>query len=172
MAQTLNKGAPLDVQFINDLVSTVERLVADSNTSQFKRTTVQNTIFEAAAATTVRTADARIHAETFSPPNKSNLAPGIKYDFTLPLSNYATAPVVTVTPILINETANPAAITVVITSITAAQVKGYFYSNAAISGSQQVWLSLIAIGIPSNSTGTATSNLRMNSLNQSPPQTN
>jgi len=95
--QTINKGAPLDVAFVNDLVNTVEQLVADSTTSKYKRATIKDNIYSNGTSTTVRTADARIHAETFYAGVLQNVAPGQHATFELPLTNFLSAPVVTVT---------------------------------------------------------------------------
>jgi hypothetical protein len=166
MTQTLNKGAPLDVAFINDLVTTVERLVADSNSSQYKRTTVKNPVFQrTSSATTVRTADARIQAETVLAGNTGGgqvPQAGDKLTFTVSLTNFASEPVVTATPIMINASAKKPPLSAVITSITPANVSGYIHVHDTFAANQQAAVSVVAIGIPSNSTGTATTNIQSN----------
>ncbi len=61
--QTINKGAPLDVAFINDLVNTVEQLVSDTASSQHKRATIKDAINPGGTNTSTKTSDARIQAE-------------------------------------------------------------------------------------------------------------
>lgn len=166
--QTLNKGAPLDVAFINDLVNAVEKLIADSNTSQFKRATIKNTFFDAASALTLRTADTRIQAETVNVVSGLNL--GERKTFSIPLSNFATVPVVTITPIITNEGATRPDVSVIITSITSTAVSGYYIANNKIESFQQIALSMIAIGAPSNSTGTTSGSNAGRVTNTQPPQ--
>ncbi len=148
--QTINKGAPLDVAFVNDLVNTVEQLVADSTTSKYKRATIKDNIYSNGTSTTVRTADARIHAETFYAGVLQNVAPGQHATFELPLTNFLSAPVVTVTPILTNPGTTKADISAVITSVNTSRVVGYVTSNVTLSEGQQIALSLIAVGVPTN----------------------
>lgn len=170
--QTINKGAPLDVAFVNDLVTTVEKLVTDSNSSQYKRATIKNAIFESTSASTVRTADARIQAETFYGNVISNIDANTPIPFSLALTNFSTTPVITITPILINETASRPAITATITSAIPSRVTGYLLPLGPILANQQISLSLIAIGIPTNVSGTATetTSTSVRSLAMQPPQ--
>lgn len=148
--QTINKGAPLDVAFVNDLVNTVEQLVADSTTSKYKRATIKDNIYSNGASTTVRTADARIHAETFYAGVLQDVAPGQYATFELPLTNFLSAPVVTVTPILTNPGTTKADISAVITSVNTSRVVGYVVSNIKLDSTQQIALSLVAVGVPTN----------------------
>ena len=59
--QSINKGAPLDVAFINDMVNDIEKLQAEVNASLNKRTTLNDAVL-GAGQQSVRTADARINA--------------------------------------------------------------------------------------------------------------
>jgi hypothetical protein len=155
--QTINQGAPLDVAFINELVNTVERLVADSNSSQYKRTTVKDGIGNSSA--TVRTADARIYAETFILASAVGLQKDVRAQFELPLTNFNSTPVVTVTPVLDNAGQSNVSISVVITHVSSTRVVGYAVANNTLPSSQRLALSLVAIGIPTVSAGTATQSI-------------
>lgn len=145
--QTLNRGAPLDVAFINEMVNEIDRLVAATNTSQYKRATIADNVLSFASST-VRTADVRIHAEMF-PLAPTAVEPGKAIPFRLALTNFSSTPVATVTPIILNAGQSSAALTVVITSVTSTSVAGYVVSDRRLDTTQSISLSLIAIGMPS-----------------------
>lgn len=147
--QSINKGAPLDVAFINELVNEVERLAADVGSSQNRRASVTDGVFSRSPATTVRTADARIQAEAFFVKNLIDASPGQYGSFDLPLTKFSGTPVVTITPILINPGTTKADISATIISVTQSEVHGYVTSNVKLADTQQIALSLIAIGVPS-----------------------
>jgi len=79
-----------------------------------------------------------------------NVARGKHETFELPLTNFLSAPVVTVTPILTNPGTTKADISAVITSVNTSRVVGYVTSNVTLSEGQQIALSLIAVGVPTN----------------------
>jgi hypothetical protein len=144
--QTINKGAPLDVAFINDLVNTVEQLVSDTASSQHKRATIKDAINPGGTNTSTKTSDARIQAEAknitgFDTASKRG-------DFEFPLVGFSGTPIVFVTPVLTNKGNNSPDLSVVLTSVSQGSVKGYVVSTSAVDQISTVGVSMIAIGIP------------------------
>lgn len=154
MTQTLDRGAPLDVRFINDLVTTVEKLVAASNSSPYKQVSIKNSLFEnTSTAQSMRTADARIYAEAKPLVAGTLLTAGTWVPFKVDLTNFASAPVVTATPVVINTTSNNVVLSATVSSVTASAVNGFVYCHTAVDSGQTIGISVTAIGIPSNAGG-------------------
>ena len=79
-----------------------------------------------------------------------DVSPGQHATFELPLTNFLSTPVVTVTPILTNPGTTKADISAVITSVNTSRVVGYVVSNVRLDSTQQIALSLVAVGVPTN----------------------
>ena len=107
----------------------------------------------------IKTAEARIHAETMPLP-LANYSAGTTTPFSLSLTNFASPPIASVTPVIINSGASAICIMPVITGVTAASIRGYIYFITAVTSSQTVGISAIAIGVPSNSQTTAGTNIQ------------
>jgi hypothetical protein len=169
---TLDKGAPVDVQYINDLATTVDKLVAAANTSPYQQTSINNGLFDASGVRIMKTAETRIHVETKNIALATYTA-GTVAEFSVALTNFASPPAVTATPVVINTTSKRPVISAHITSVTASSVNGYLYlhSEAATSG-QTIGISISAIGVPSNSPGTAATNAQTDKFYRSPPIVN
>lgn len=166
---TLDKGSPVDVQYINDLATTVDKLVAAANASPYQQTSINNGLFDASGMRIMKTAEARIHVETKNI-TLSTFTAGTIAQFSVSLTNFASPPAVTVTPIVINTTSKRPVISAHVTSVTASSVNGYLYLHTeAASSGQTIGISVSAIGIPSNSPGTASTNTQTNKFYTSPP---
>lgn len=167
---TLDKGAPVDVQYINDLATTVDKLVAAANASPYQQASINNGLFDASGMRVMKTAETRIHVETKNI-TLSTYTAGTFVEFSVSLTNFASPPAVTATPIVINTTSKKPVISAHITSVTASSVNGYLYLHTeAASSGQTIGISVMAIGVPSNSPGTAGTNVQTNKFYTSPPQ--
>ena len=164
---TLNKGAPVDVKFINELASQLDKLVAVANASPYQQTSINNTLFDTSGMRIMRTSETRIHTETKSLPTVTYAA-GSTVNFSVALTNFASAPTATVTPVVLNTTSEKVALFAVITSITASAVNGYLYFQTSVPSGVTVGVSVTAIGIPSNSPGTAGTNSQANMFYTAP----
>ena len=149
--QSINKGAPLDVAFINDMVNDIEKLQAEVNASLNKRTTLNDAVL-GAGQQSVRTADARINAIVVQASQSGNNKRLFTWNAVLDAFN--STPVITASPTLNEGGSARPSLSVVVEKISNSAVSGYVTSNEDITNGTVV-VSLIAIGIPSvnNSTG-------------------
>ncbi len=163
----LDRGAPVDVKWLNDLNEKIDRLIAAANASPYQQATINTGLFDASGAKVLKTSETRIHAEAKSI-NQADYAVDSTVTFSIALNNFASAPVATVTPIVINPTSAKVAVQAVITSITTSAINGYLYFKTAVTANTTIGLSAIAIGVPSASG--STTNQRTNQFYTSPPQ--
>ena len=155
---TIDRGAPIDVQWLNDLNEKVEKLISASNASPYQQSSINNALFDTSGMRVMKTSETRIHAETVRLSSGANNA-GSTMAFSVSLTNFASPPVATATPIVVNpSTSVKPDIDAIITSVTQNAVNGYIvFTNGVVAGIT-VGVSVIAIGVPSNSTGTASTN--------------
>lgn len=165
---SLDKGAPIDVQWLNDLSEKVDRLIAASNSSPYQQSSINNTLFDASGMRIMKTAETRIHAETQSM-TQAKYAADTVVPFSVALTNFAQPPVATATPVVINPTAEKVGVFAVVTSVTASAVAGYLYLKTGVSAGVTLGVSIVAIGVPSNSPGTASTNIQANKFFTSQP---
>ena len=139
------RGQPLDLSYIYQLASTVNELA-----NQLSPTTGRYTSIDTASAGTqsVRTSDARIVGGYLTVTNSSTTSPDGEGTFSYNFSDFAYAPVVTATPILIDEAATESGkdIAVVLTKVTNNRVEGIVKFNTI--GVASVGLNLVIVGIP------------------------
>lgn len=139
-----DRGQPLDVTYIYQMVEAINELAAKTYSSTFKYSTIdtvagtQNLLVSdskvVAAEINVYATDQSVDAgdtETFS------------YSFK---GEYKYPPIVTATPVLISTTSAGRDVTVVIERITTSRVDGRVMFGT--SGNVSLKLNLIAIGVP------------------------
>jgi len=141
-------GQPIDYNYIYQIVDAVNalstKLSSKFSESQFDNGTQQETrrlndMSVVAGYTPINNgAEISVNAGT---------EVQFSYDFK---NNFKYAPVVTVTPKLIRNTAPARDMSVVISSITTSKVSGYVSFNDSASGKATVGLNIIAVGIPAN----------------------
>lgn len=139
------RGQPLDLSYIYQIAQTVNELA-----SQLSPTTARYTSVDTVSAGTqsVRTSDARIVGGYLTVANNTTTSPDGEGSFSYNFNDFAYAPIVTATPILIGDTATESGkdITVVITRVTTNRVEGIVKFNTI--GVASVGINLIAVGIP------------------------
>ena len=139
------RGQPLDLSYIYQIAQTVNELA-----SQLSPTTARYTSVDTVSAGTqsVRTSDSRIVGGYVTVANNTTTSPDGEGSFSYNFNDFAYAPIVTATPILIGDTAPESGkdITVVITRVTTNRVEGIVKFNTI--GVASVGVNLIAVGIP------------------------
>lgn len=139
------RGQPLDLSYIYQIAQTVNELA-----SQLSPTTARYTSVDTVSAGTqsVRTSDSRIVGGYVTVANNTTTSPDGEGSFSYNFNDFAYAPIVTATPILIGDTATESGkdITVVITRVTTNRVEGIVKFNTI--GVASVGVNLIAVGIP------------------------
>lgn len=140
-----DRGQPLDLSFVYELAKAINTL-SDELSPNVQQTEIDTV---SAGKQKIRTGDARIVGGYINVTNSSSTSPDGEGPFTYPFeTNFAYVPIVTATPILIEEGSTEAGkdITVVLTKITTSQVQGVVRFNTI--GVASVGLNLLAVGIP------------------------
>lgn len=139
------RGQPLDLSYIYQLSNAVNEL-----SDELSPTTARYTSIDTASAgtQTVRTSDARIIGGYVAVTNSSSTSPDGEGSFSYNFSDFAYVPIVTATPILIEEgsTESGKDITVVLTKVTTNRVEGVVRFNTI--GVASVGINLLIVGVP------------------------
>jgi hypothetical protein len=139
------RGQPLDLSYIYQVANAVNEL-----SSQLSPTTGRYTSIDTASAgqQSVRTSDARIVGGYVTVTNSSTTSPDGEGTFSYNFSDFNYAPVVTATPILIdqNSTESGKDISIVLTKVTNNRVEGIVRFNTI--GVASVGVNLLMVGIP------------------------
>jgi hypothetical protein len=139
------RGQPLDLSYIYQVANAVNELA-----SQLSPTTGRYTSIDTASAgqQSVRTSDARIVGGYVTVTNSSTTSPDGEGTFSYNFSDFNYAPVVTATPILVdqNSTESGKDISVVLTKVTNNRVEGVVRFNTI--GVASVGINLLMVGIP------------------------
>jgi len=138
------RGQPLDVSYIYQLVDAVNELSQQVSSATYNYTTVDTAN---AGQQSIKTSDARIVAGFDSVANNSTVSAGNEKPFSVKFkSDFKYAPIATATAVNVSGTPAGQNLTVVINSITTSGVTGIVRFNA--SGDVSVSVHVIAIGIP------------------------
>lgn len=139
------RGQPLDLSYIYQLSQTVNDLSDAISASSAKYTSVDTV---AAGTQRIRTSDARVIAGYVTVTNNSSTSPDGEGTFSYTFSDFAYVPIVTATPILIEDgtTESGKDISVVLTKVTANRVEGVVRFNTI--GVASVGINLLVVGIP------------------------
>lgn len=139
------RGQPLDLSYIYQLSNAINEL-----SDELSPTTARYTSIDTASAgtQTVRTSDSRIIGGYVAVTNSSSTSPDGEGSFSYNFSDFAYVPIVTATPILIEEgsTESGKDITVVLTKVTTNRVEGVVRFNTI--GVASVGLNLLIVGVP------------------------
>jgi hypothetical protein len=139
------RGQPLDLSYIYQLANTINEI-----SDQLSPTTARYTTIDTVSAgrQNIRTSDARIVGGYLVVENNSSTSPDGEGTFSYDFSDFQFVPVVTATPILINEANTEAGkdVTVVLTQITTNRIEGLVRFNTI--GVARVGINLIAVGVP------------------------
>lgn len=139
------RGQPIDLAYIYQLASGINDLATQLSPTTNRFTTIDTT---SAGRQSVRTSDARIVGGFVTVSNSSSTTPDGEGQFSYNFSDFAYVPIVTATPILIEDANTQAGkdINVVITRVTTNRVEGIVRFNTI--GVTTVGINLIAVGIP------------------------
>jgi hypothetical protein len=139
------RGQPLDLSYIYQLSNAINELSDELSPTTSRYTSIDTV---SAGTQTVRTSDARIIGGYLSVTNSSSTSPDGEGAFSYNFSDFAYVPIVTATPILIEENSTESGkdISVVLTKITANRVEGVVRFNTI--GVASVGINLLIVGIP------------------------
>lgn len=143
--QPPQRGMPLDLSYVGTIVEEVNRLSERLGATSATMTSIDTV---SAGAQKVRTSDARIIGGYVAVTNSSSTSPDGEGSFSYNFSDFAYVPIVTATPILIEEgsTESGKDITVVLTKVTTNRVEGVVRFNTI--GVASVGLNLLIVGVP------------------------
>lgn len=140
------RGQPLDLNYIYQL-ATVINDVSDKVSSSTQNTSYVDTV--SAGRKTIRTSDSKVIGGYLSVANNSSTSPDGEGAFSYTFdSDYAYVPIVTATPILIEDgtTESGKDISVVLTKVTTNRVEGVVRFNTI--GVASVGINLLIFGVP------------------------
>jgi hypothetical protein len=140
------RGQPLDLSYIYQLSNAVNELSDELSTTTSRYTTIESA---SSGMQTVKTSDARIIGKFVPVTNNSSVNPDGEVEFYYNFgSDFAYVPIVTATPILIEEstTGSGKDLSVVLTSVTRSRVVGVVRFNKI--GVASVGVNLLIVGIP------------------------
>lgn len=139
------RGQPLDVSYIYQVANAVNELATQVAGSVGRYTSVDTA---SAGTQNVRTGDSRIVGGYVTVTNNSTTSPDGEGSFSYNFSDFAYAPIVTATPILIDENSTESGkdLAVVLTKVTTNRVEGIVRFKTI--GVASVGLNLLMVGIP------------------------
>jgi len=139
------RGQPLDVAYIYQLANTINDLSNQLSTSTSRYTTIDTVSL---GPQSIRTADVRMVGGYLTVTNSDSTSVEGEVPFGYNYSDFAYAPVVTVSPIIIDTNTTDAGrdVSVIITRVTTNRVEGVVRFNTTNTSS--VGVNIIAIGIP------------------------
>jgi hypothetical protein len=139
------RGQPLDLAYIYQLANAVNELAVQLSPTVGRYTSIDTV---SAGTQSIRTSDARIVGGFVTVANNSATSPDGEGSFSYNFADFKFVPIVTATPILINEVGTDSGkdISVVLTKVTTNRVEGVVRFNTI--GIASVGVNLIAIGIP------------------------
>jgi len=138
------RGQPLDVTYIYDIVKAINELYSQVSTSANKYVTVDT---KDSGPQSVKTSEARIIGGYVQVTTSSTQIAGSSLPFFYPFgTDFKWAPVVTVTPINSGNTDAGKDVTVTINSISTSRIEGTVKFN--VGGDTSIGLNLIIVGIP------------------------
>jgi len=138
------RGQPLDVPYIYQLVDTVNKLSTEVSSATYKTTSVDTT---SAGRQNLKTSEARFVGGIVEVANNSTVSAGnektFSYDFP---SDFKFPPVVTATAVNTGNTPAGQNVSVILKTVTISKVEGTVRFNA--SGDLSLAVNLIILGIP------------------------
>ena len=141
---TPDRGQPIDVSYIYQIVEAVNELSSQASSSTYKYTTVDTTNGQQSFVTS-ETKMVGGEASVYS--TLTTVTAGQTQQFSYPFKGeFKYAPIVSATPVLIEGTTAGQDISVIIQSVTTSNVTGVVRFDS--SGSLAVKVHIIAIGVP------------------------
>ena len=139
------RGQPLDLSYIYQLANAINEISVQLSPTTGRYTSIDTSF---AGTQNVRTSDARIVGGFVTVTNNSSTSPDGEGTFSYNYSDFAYAPVITATPLLIDESSTESGkdISVVLTKVTNNRVEGVVKFNTI--GVASVGLNLLIVGIP------------------------
>jgi hypothetical protein len=139
------RGQPLDLAYIYQLANAVNEIAVQLSPTAGRYTSIDTV---SAGTQNVRTSDARIVGGYVTVSNNSTTSPDGEGSFSYNFSDFQYVPVVTATPILVNEASTDAGkdVSVVLTQVTTNRVEGIVRFNTI--GIASVGVNILAVGIP------------------------
>jgi hypothetical protein len=142
---TPDRGQPLDVSYIYQIVEAINELATQASSSTYKYSSIDTF----AGVQNALITDTKIVAgEAVVYSTETDVSPGKTEPFSYSFKNeYKYPPIVTATPVLTSSTGSGRDISVVIESITTSRVDGKITFNS--TGKAALKVHVIAVGIPS-----------------------
>jgi hypothetical protein len=138
------RGQPLDVPYIYQLVDTVNKLSTEISSATYKTTSVDTA---SAGRQNLKTSEARFVGGIVEVANNSTVSAGnekpFSYDFS---SDFKFPPVVTATAVNTGNTPAGQNVSVILKTVTVSKVEGTVRFNA--SGDLSLAVNLVILGIP------------------------
>jgi hypothetical protein len=139
------QGQPIDYQYIYQIVDNLNEL-STKVTSKFSESKFQN---KQGISETHRLNDLSVVAGykevVTNYDATANSEPSFSYDFGV---TFKYPPVVTISPILIENTNSGRDVSCIVNNVTTTSMTGYISFNASKSGKASVGVNIIAIGVP------------------------
>jgi hypothetical protein len=141
---TPDRGQPLDVSYIYQIVEAINELSSQSSSATFKYSSIDTT----AGPQNALIGDTKITAgEAIVYSNETDVSAGKTESFSYSFkSEYKYPPIVTATPVLISSTGSGRDVSVVIESVTTSRLDGKITFNS--SGKAALKINIIAVGLP------------------------
>jgi hypothetical protein len=139
-----DRGQPLDVAYIYRMVSSINNLAEQIDSSTEKRTRIVTK--DDSQPQDARTSDVKFFASFQQIYSQVEVRQGETKDFSFQISGFKFPPIATVTPVNTETTSASNDATTVITSITNSEIRGFVRFNS--SGQVNTGVNVIAIGIP------------------------
>lgn len=138
------RGQPLDVTYLYQIVKAVNELSTQASASIYKYVTVDT---PNAGKQSVKTSEARIIGGYVQVTSGSSQTAGSSQSFSYSLpSEFKFAPIVTATPVNVGNTDAGKDVTVTLLSISTSKIEGTVKFN--VGGDTTVGVNLIIVGIP------------------------
>lgn len=137
------RGQPLDVSTISQIVNAINTLSTSVTNSTYKYVTVDT---QGAGKQSVKTSDAKIIGGYVDVVNNSSQNAGDEVSFSYDFSDFKFAPIVTATPVNVTNTPAGKNVSVILKPITTTKVEGVVKFNT--TGEATIGVNLIIVGIP------------------------
>ena len=137
------RGQPLDVSTISQIVNAINTLSTSVTNSTYKYVTVDT---QGAGKQSVKTSDAKIIGVYVDVVNNSSQNAGDEVSFSYDFSDFKFAPIVTATPVNVTNTPAGKNVSVILKPVTTTKVEGVVKFNT--TGEATIGVNLIIVGIP------------------------
>lgn len=140
---TPDRGQPIDVPYLYQIATAVNSLSDQIDASSERYTTIYT---RDGQKQDLRTSGTRFFASVQEIYSQTEVTTGDLKEFFFQLDGFKFAPIATVTPVNTGTSSASNDVLVVITSITASEIRGFIRFNSA--GIASISVNVIAIGVP------------------------